>query len=79
MKEVFEGIADLFGALLSPFKMLSELEQENWWLANSISWLAIVILCVALGYWMNKLSIFDSNGEEDKSQTAHSFLGKNQQ
>lgn len=79
MKEVFEGIADLFGALLSPFKALSELELENWWLANSISWLAIVILCVALGYWMNKLRIFDANGEEDKSQTAHSFLGKNQQ
>ena len=59
--------------------MLRDLELENWWLANTVTWIAILILCAALGYWMNKLRIFDANGEEDKTQTAHSFLCKNQQ
>ncbi|MGB5982657.1 MAG: uracil phosphoribosyltransferase [Nonlabens sp.] len=80
MKEVFEGIATFCEEVLFvPFDALRELEDENWWLANAISWLSILILIAALGYWMKQLRIFEQNGEEDKTQTAHSFLGKNQQ
>lgn len=79
MKEIFEGIASIFELILTPFVALSELEQENWWLANSVSWLSIIILIVALGYWIKQLRIFDANDEEDRTQTAHSFLGKDQQ
>lgn len=80
MKEVFEGIAYFFEEILFvPFEALRELELENWWLANAITWVAILILCVALAYWMKQLRIFDANGEEDRSQTAHSFLGSNQE
>lgn len=79
MKEFFEGIAYFFEEiLLYPFAALAELEKENWWLANSITWLCIAILIVALGYWIKQLRIFEANGEEDHTQTAHSFLGKNQ-
>ncbi|AZQ43111.1 DUF6341 family protein [Nonlabens ponticola] len=75
MEEVFNGIAYFFEEiLLVPFNMLRELEAENWWLANLVSWIAILILIVALGYWMKQLRIFDKNDEEDRSQTAHSFL-----
>jgi len=80
MKEFFEGIGYFFEEILMmPFSALAELERENWWLANTVSWLCILILIVALGYWIKQLRIFEANGEEDKSQTAHSFLGKNQQ
>ncbi len=80
MKEVFEAIAWFFeDVLFVPFDALRELEDENWWLANAITWISIIILCVAVGYWMKQLRIFEQNGEEDKTQTAHSFLGKNQQ
>ena len=75
MKDLFEAIAYLFEEILMvPFNMLRELELENWWLANALSWVAILVLIVALGYWMKQLRIFDQNDEEDRSQTAHSFL-----
>lgn len=80
MKEIFEGIAYFFEEVLFvPLNFLRELELTNWWAANTVTWIAIAVLVVALSYWMKQLRIFDANGEEDKSQTAHSFLGKNQQ
>ena len=80
MKEVFEGIAWFCEEILFlPFDALRELEDENWWLANAVTWVSIIILIVALGYWLKQLRVFEQNGEEDKTQTAHSFLGKNQQ
>mgnify|MGYP000312462131 CR=1 FL=1 len=80
MKEIFEAIAEFHEEVLFvPFDALRELENDNWWLANAITWISIIILCVAVGYWMKQLRIFEQNGEEDKTQTAHSFLGKNQQ
>lgn len=79
MNDFFEGVKDVTdNVLMAPFDAVRELELENWWLANLVTWLAIIILIVALGYWMHQLRIFEQNGEEDKTQTAHSFLGKNQ-
>jgi len=75
MKDLFEAIAYLFEeVLMVPFNMLRELELENWWLANALTWVSIIVLILAVGYWMKQLRIFDQNGEEDRSQTAHSFL-----
>ncbi|KQC32397.1 uracil phosphoribosyltransferase [Nonlabens sp. YIK11] len=75
MKDLFEAIAYLFeNILMVPFNLLRELELENWWLANTLTWVAIVVLILALGYWIKQLRIFDQNDEEDRSQTAHSFL-----
>ncbi len=75
MKAFWEAIADLFvNFLFAPFDALRSLELDNWWLANSVSWLLAVIGIVAFVYWMLQLRTFDKNGEEDKSITSHSYL-----
>lgn len=75
METILDGIVFLFEEVLFiPFDWLRELELENWWLANALTWLFILILIVAMFYWLKQLRIFDQRGEEDTSQTAHSFL-----
>ena len=39
-----------------------------------ISWIFIVVGMVAFVYWMKQLSVYNANGEEDKSITSHSYL-----
>lgn len=74
MKEFFEAIAYFFEEiLLAPFSALKDLEADNWFLANAFSWIAILVLIVAVVYWMLQLNKFDK--DEDKTQTGHSFLG----
>lgn len=75
MKEFFYGIQDFFvNVAFAPLDMLRELELENWWAANTVSWLFLVIGFVAFVYWMRKLSAYNASGEEDKSITSHSYL-----
>ncbi|WP_339834727.1 uracil phosphoribosyltransferase [uncultured Flavobacterium sp.] len=76
MKAFFEGFASLFvDFLFKPFDWLRELELTNWWIANIINWVFIVVCIVAMVYWTKKLNIFKNNGEDDDNTTAHSFLG----
>ncbi len=75
MKDFFYAIQDLFvDVLFAPYDALRALELDNWWLANSVSWIFTVICIVAIAYWMKQLKIFDNNNEEDKSISSHSFL-----
>jgi hypothetical protein len=75
MKDIFYAIQDLFvNVLFAPFDAIRELELENWWLANTASWIFIIIGIVAMVYWMKQLQIFKNNNEEDKSISSHSFL-----
>ncbi|MCB4798339.1 DUF6341 family protein [Neotamlana laminarinivorans] len=75
MKDFFYAIQDLFvNVLLSPMDALKELELENWWAANTISWIFILICMAAVVYWLKQLQIFNNNNEEDKSVSSHSFL-----
>ncbi len=75
MKDFFYAIQDLFvDVLFLPLDALRSLELENWWTANFISWIFIVIGIVAFAYWMKQLKIFNDNNEEDKSVSAHSYL-----
>ena len=75
MKDFFYAIQDLFvDVLFLPFDALRELELENWWTANIVSWIFIVIGIVAFTYWMLQLKGFNDRGEEDKSITSHSYL-----
>lgn len=74
MKDLFYGIQDLFIALLKPLDALRALELENWWAANTFSWIFILIGTAAFVYWMGQLKIFNDNNEEDKSISSHSFL-----
>lgn len=76
MKSFFEGIGWLFSdVLLKPMDWLRELELTNWWLANILSWVFVIICCVAMLYWLKQLTIFKANNEDDQDTTAHSFLG----
>jgi len=75
MKDFFYAIQDLFvNVLFAPLDALRALELENWFAANIVSWLFIIIGFVAMIYWMLQLRGFDKNNEEDKSVSAHSYL-----
>jgi hypothetical protein len=75
MKAFFEAIQSLFvDFLFKPLDWLRALELDNWWLANSISWILIAICSYYTYYWIKQLRIFDEAGTEDQDTTAHSFL-----
>ena len=75
MKDFFYAIEDLFvNILFAPFDALRALELDNWWLANIVSWILIIIGLVAFVYWMLQLKKANDNNEEDKSITSHSYL-----
>ncbi|MFD0834723.1 uracil phosphoribosyltransferase [Mariniflexile aquimaris] len=75
MKDFFYAIQDLFvDYLFAPFDALKELELTNWFAANTISWIFLIIGFAAFVYWMKQLKIFNDNNEEDKSISSHSFL-----
>lgn len=72
----FEGIQAFFeNVAFVPYEWLRALEADNWWLANGVSWMFLIIGFVAFGYWMKQLQIFNENNEEDRTQVSHSFLG----
>lgn len=71
----FKGIEFLFvDVLLKPMEWLASLELSNWWLANTITWIFIIICSGAFVYWMKQLRLFASNNEDVQDTTAHSFL-----
>ncbi len=75
MKDFFYAIQDLFvDYLFWPFDQLREIQLDNWWIANSISWILSIIGLVAFVYWMKQLKSYNDNNDEDKSVTAHSYL-----
>lgn len=75
MKDFFYAIQDLFvNTLFAPFDALRELELENWFTANTMSWFFMAIGFVAFIYWMLQLKKYNDNDEEDKSVSAHSYL-----
>lgn len=75
MKDFFYAIQDLFvNFLFAPLDGLAKLELENWWAANGLNWVFMLIGFVAFIYWMGQLKKFNDNNEEDKSVTAHRYL-----
>ncbi len=75
MKDFFYGIQDLFvGGLFAPYDALRALELESWFGANIVSWFFMAIGFVAFIYWMMQLAKYNTNNEEDKSVSAHSYL-----
>jgi len=75
MKEFFGFIEYLFVDLLFiPFDFLRSLELGNWWIANSINFVLMITVSLALIYWTIQLIGFSKTGEEDKDPSAHSFL-----
>ena len=75
MKEFFTAIQELFETVLFvPFNMLREIELDNWWFANIVTWIFLAILVVSVTYWMFQLKAFSDNNEDDKTISSHSFL-----
>ena len=75
IRDIFYGIEDLFvNYLFFPFDFLRITELDNWWVANFMTWISIVVFICAFTYWMLQLKKFDDNQEEDRSISAHSFL-----
>ena len=76
MKDFFEGIQTLFeDYLFAPFNYLANTELENWFLANALNWIFILIGFAAFIYWMLQLKKINDRNEENRESTAHSFLG----
>jgi hypothetical protein len=75
MKTFFEGLGYLFTDILFlPMDFIRALELENWWVANIITWIFILICCAATWYWLKQLKIFKQNNDDNQDTTAHSFL-----
>nr|WP_294934499.1 uracil phosphoribosyltransferase [uncultured Flavobacterium sp.] len=75
MKAFFEGIQYLFvDILFVPMDWFREMELTNWWIANIINWIFIVVCSYWTWYWTKELKIFKDTGEDDQDTTAHSFL-----
>ncbi len=75
MKAFFEAIQSLFvDFLFIPLDFFRTLELSNWWLANSISWILMIICAYYIVYWCKQLTIHQKNNEENQDTTAHSFL-----
>ncbi len=75
MKAFFEAIQSLFvDFLFKPHDWLRALELDNWWLANIVSWLLILIGAKYTIYWCKELKKHQDNNEENQDTTAHSFL-----
>ena len=75
MKEFFTAIQELFETILFvPFNVLREVELDNWWIANIVTWVFLAILIVSFTYWMFQLKASSDNNEEDKTISSHSFL-----
>lgn len=75
MKKIFEAIQFLFeDVLLIPMDFFRALELENWWSANIINWIFVIICASYLVYWIKQIQIFNQNPDEKQDTTAHSFL-----
>jgi hypothetical protein len=75
-KAFFEGIESVTEAILiNPFNGIRELELSNWFIANGLNWVFLIIGFAALIFWLKELKKYDEEGTEDYSSTSHSFLG----
>ena len=73
MESFFRAIEDLFvNVLFAPFDALRFM--QNWWTANTLNWIFMIIGAVAFAYWMLQLKKYNDNGEENKDVSAHSYL-----
>jgi len=73
-RSFFEGIGDLFSFIMIPMNWLADLELSNWWIANAVNWIFVIICTLAFVYWMKQLRIFQQNNDDDQDTTAHSYL-----
>jgi hypothetical protein len=77
MKAFFESIQWLFETIFFwPQNFLRKLELDNWFAANCINWILMIVCAYYIVYWCKQLTLHQKNGEENQDTTAHSFLNK---
>lgn len=77
MKAFFEAIQWFFeNIMFAPLNYFRNLELTNWFAANTINWIFMIICTVAMVYWILQLKLHKDNNEEYQDTTAHSFLTK---
>lgn len=70
--DFWHGIAYLFEEILFiPLDWLRNLQFESWWLANTVSWIFILIGASAFIYWMVQLKGFHDEEKENAAHSAH--------
>ncbi|TDS58125.1 DUF6341 family protein [Myroides indicus] len=75
MTSFFNGLGFLFEKVLFwPMDLLAKTELSNWWVANIVTWIFILITFYFFIYWLKQLNIFRQNKEDEQDTTAHSFL-----
>ena len=75
MRAFFEGIQWLFEKIFFwPQDQLRALELTNWFAANIINWIFMIVCAYYTVYWCKQLKLHKDNHEEDQDTTAHSFL-----
>ncbi len=76
-KGFFEGIQYIAEEyLFLPFNSMANTELTNWWTANGVNWLFMIICSVAIVYWMLQLKEHNAEGDERRDAISHGFLGK---
>jgi hypothetical protein len=64
---IFRMIGSLFtDVLFIPFNSLRK-GDFNWWSANMINWLFLLVLIVLFAYWMKESKRFLDEGTEDRA------------
>ncbi|MFK8296882.1 uracil phosphoribosyltransferase [Capnocytophaga cynodegmi] len=75
MKAFFEAIQYFFEEILfAPLDFLRNLELENWWMANLISWIFILIAIAFFAYWLGQLRKYRKKNDERTDVVSHSFF-----
>lgn len=75
MTAFFYGIQALFvDFLFLPLDWLRALELENWWSANTLNWIFIIICAYFVWYWIQELKKYNAKQDDNQDTTAHSFL-----
>lgn len=80
MKKLLEAFQSFMeNVALEPLNILRSLELENWFAANILNWLFMLVGMAAFVYWMKQLKTFNDNKEEQRNVVSHSFLAENVQ
>lgn len=75
MTSFFNGLGFLFEKVLFwPMDLLAKTELNNWWIANIVTWVFILITVYFFIFWLKQLNIFKQTKEDEQDTTAHSFL-----
>jgi len=60
---IFKAIGEFFqNVLFAPHNSIRA--TDNWWLQNTVSWIFVVILFIALFYWLGQLKKYKKAGNE---------------